>query len=185
MNPNRFSLITYKYLLGLCAIIIGSEIQGKGSVLTSTYISKLIGIRYILYSALLIMIFKDWNELAQRERENNDLFGGDQDSQVCSKCTKTFKNRRDKVYHERRCGNCVCSFCEKSFPHKLKLKLHINVHEEKYKCQVCNKVFTTQQGLTRHASSHDKSLEGYSCDICQQKFTLKPNLTRHMKNKHR
>ena len=57
----------------------------------------------------------------------------------------------------------------------------MNVHEEKYKCETCNKVFSTKYDLTRQGKVHSKVKE-FSCHICNARFTTLSNKTRHAKN---
>ena len=56
---------------------------------------------------------------------------------------------------------------------------HTKKSKEKiFKCPVCVKTFTTQDGLRYHKNIHDKSHE---CEVCLKCFTSKYNLTLHMR----
>lgn len=125
---------------------------------------------------------KDWNRLAQRQREDTDC-GLLTITPTCDKCQKVFSRLADKRYHQQNCGESVCVSCGAIFSNHLKLRLHENIHKEIYKCQSCSKCFSTKQALDRHKATHN-SIKAFQCSKCSQLFTIKPNLTRHMKKNH-
>ena len=93
---------------------------------------------------------------------------------------KLFTRQADKRYHEENCGEHVCPSCGSKFSNGIKLRLHENIHEEKYKCQSCQKYFGTKQALERHEAIHNTE-KSYQCNKCNQLFTFKTNLTRYVK----
>jgi uncharacterized Zn-finger protein len=99
----------------------------------------------------------------------------------CRICKTSFSRAKDAAYHEKKCGKCTCSICNKMFSSQLGLRKHTNVHEERHKCQTCNKAFGTNYILKRHMKVHSKEKE-FPCSSCNSTFTLKANLRRHEKN---
>ena len=51
------------------------------------------------------------------------------------------------------------------------------------KCDICNRVFTRKDGLTRHHDSVHRR-QGHLCTTCGNLFTRLDNLTRHCKTTH-
>ena len=74
----------------------------------------------------------------------------------CRKCGKSFGKAKHATYHEKTCGQCICTICNKNCSSKIAFLKHMNVHEESYKCETCNKVFSTKYNLTRHGKVHSK-----------------------------
>ena len=129
------------------------------------------------------IILQDWNDLAQKQREDIDCGLHVDQKYECSKCNASFTRLADKRYHEDRCGTSVCLSCGAHFSNLLKLRIHQRVHDETNKCQICKKCFGTKQSLERHKLVHTDE-KAFECDICKQEFTLKCNHKRHMKRKH-
>lgn len=121
---------------------------------------------------------QDWKEKGQRMREDIDCGIINYECRICK---TSFSRAKDAAYHEKKCGKCTCSICNKMFSSQLALRKHTNVHEERHKCQTCNKAFGTNYILKRHMKVHSKEKE-FPCSSCNSTFTLKANLRRHEKN---
>ncbi|XP_078686973.1 uncharacterized protein LOC144919400 [Branchiostoma floridae x Branchiostoma belcheri] len=92
---------------------------------------------------------KDWEEKAQREREDMDT--GLAEPKRCPTCNTEYSREKDFKYHIKGCRPCVCVECNKTFNHQQKLKRHIaNTHGETIKCPVCKKSFAEKRNLKRH-----------------------------------
>lgn len=77
--------------------------------------------------------------------------------------------------------NSVCvQYATRNCLVKVALLKHMNIHQEKFKCETCNKVFGSKYDLTRHGKVHSKVKE-FKCQTCNAKFTTQSNRNRHGK----
>lgn len=112
-------------------------------------------------------------------------------SHVCSYCGKGFVHKNNFIYHVQKHHTgerpFACSQCEKKFVRKQDLHVHeLNMHSTKprvcFKCEVCNKTFTTRSYLKQHKKIHELSLESrktFKCNICDAVFTTNHGLKQH------
>ena len=76
----------------------------------------------------------------------------------CNICDKLFRCLSDMkthmvVHSKERPFICSWPNCDQAFSQKASLKDHINVHEKRYQCQLCEKAF----GRERYLSMHNKT----------------------------
>lgn len=101
-------------------------------------------------------------------------------SYVCDLCEKTFVfekdlNRHKKIVHHGQIF--TCQFCFKSYKSKYVYDRHLATHAEgyiqpKFKCQICEREFTTKFSLSSHIKSdHLGVKKTYSCPICSKTFS--------------
>ena len=68
-------------------------------------------------------------------------------------CKKRFTSSRGYDIHVLKHQSFTCKFCHKNFPTDEKLQSHVVVHASpKYKCKDCDKTFTRNADLTKHAN---------------------------------
>ncbi|KAI4463067.1 zinc finger and scan domain-containing [Holotrichia oblita] len=108
-------------------------------------------------------------------------------SYSCEKCYQSFKTQSELKYHIRRHidKSITCNICLKTYPSFQSLQKHKIVHEllrKRYRCDMCNKSFTTSHLFKIHRNLRHK--EQHKCKICNQVFNLYYSLRRHMYNKH-
>ena len=88
-------------------------------------------------------------------------------------------------YFEKRNGRFICKICGIEYVLRQKLKPHINVHTEKYKCTICDRVFVRKTSYDSHLLKHiNGSCSVFSCEICGKGFKQKSNKNTHMKLVH-
>ena len=78
----------------------------------------------------------------------------------------------------------ICSICSASFDTQVELIKHHNiVHDEKYpfKCDICKKGFTTSRGAHTHMQIHEKKNK---CEVCNETFSTKALMSRHINQVH-
>ena len=79
--------------------------------------------------------------------------------------------------------NSLCKICG-LFVSKANFARHVETHgQNKHRCEICNKTFTTKNYLTEHKRTH-REPEEYSCDKCLKVFGSKSNPRGHIKTKH-
>ncbi|CAG9106463.1 unnamed protein product [Plutella xylostella] len=112
---------------------------------------------------------------------------------ICDVCDLGFINQLRLKNHVRihETGSFKCSFCEKVFTTKLKLRCHEKfVHEKntrRYntKCPQCDETFANYYQRNRHMlTEHNKNAANYNCNICERVFLMKSKLTSHIKKVH-
>ncbi|XP_055598735.1 zinc finger protein 37-like isoform X2 [Uranotaenia lowii] len=75
-----------------------------------------------------------------------------------------------------------CSECERSFPLRQLLDIHMKNHnrERNHPCELCDKRFFSKYDLAKHNLTHT-GLRPYVCIICNAAFSRSTLLTRHQK----
>lgn len=75
-----------------------------------------------------------------------------------------------------------CNECERSFPLKQLLELHLTNHtrERNFTCDECDKSFFTKYDLSKHSLTHNPS-KPFTCVVCQKTFARESLLHRHEK----
>lgn len=84
-----------------------------------------------------------------------------------------------------------CEECKKKFVHPRSLAVHIKrhrkgskdelIHENKFKCDICEKLIAGVYGLKKHMAIHN-GIKPYKCHICGESFVQKSNLNYHIKS---
>ena len=98
-----------------------------------------------------------------------------------------------------------CQFCPKIFSHKKHLKRHIDMkhtnqlnpldesgnkdngeeafqYDAIFKCQVCNKIFSSEEILEKHGKTHVEGGGGFPCGKCEKSFLTRKRLKKHMRS---
>ena len=75
-----------------------------------------------------------------------------------------------------------CNICNKNFSTKDGLRTHLNIHDETkaFKCEICTTAFSKKSHLVQHALIH-RGTKPYICSVCNRGFNRPANLTRHAK----
>ena len=73
-----------------------------------------------------------------------------------------------------------CDVCTKMFTHAGSLSKHKLIHAgiRKYHCNICQKSFMDSTALRNHKLIH-AGIKNYQCDICNKKYTTSSNLKNH------
>ncbi len=90
---------------------------------------------------------------------------------ACLICEKRFL-RRDTLQNHLKLHTSNdkfrCTQCQKTYPTKAKLKLHILSHTQKFSCPSCKMCFREKGHLKTHLNMvHEK--KRFDCDICQKR----------------
>ena len=125
---------------------------------------------------------------------------------ICSFCNKTFSdidalqehlpthndiNNLENITERRQepgqtdqdnlflCNKCPCKFSTAT-----DLRIHLFFHSGKTPtCEVCNRTFRRQKGLTSHMMVHEK-IRNFKCNICEMEFPRNYILKRHIVLSH-
>ena len=107
----------------------------------------------------------------------------------CKICEKSFHNKQGLQNHvkyvhlnhkykykDKKCN--ICGISQKN------LNQHIrNVHENKKKCDICEKSFS-RKDLKKHISAIHEGCKDYKCDTCDKQFSSARDLTSHIHKIH-
>ena len=63
-------------------------------------------------------------------------------------------------------------------------RLAINTKEKSFKCDLCNKSFTSKDHLNGHLKIHSRE-KPYSCTLCENIFSELANLKMHVRYVHK
>lgn len=62
---------------------------------------------------------------------------------------------------------------------------HANRRAEPLLCQICSKIFTNEQSLTKHLKYiHEKSDRQFECHLCKKALKSSMSLNAHMRSLH-
>jgi len=74
--------------------------------------------------------------------------------------------------------NEICDICGEETPNIR--KHNHNVHKiSQFKCDICQKQFSSKRNLEKHVSNHAKLKRKFVCDICTQSFNKSSHLKCH------
>ena len=59
----------------------------------------------------------------------------------------------------------------------------MDIENQQYVCNICEKTYSTQKTLNNHYQTHNKT-ESIKCDICAKEVSNTANLRKHMKDVH-
>ena len=109
---------------------------------------------------------------------------------VCKDCNKGFRQSGSLKNHIASRHSLglqskeiyICNYCQKHFPIKERLRLHLRVHtgDKPYICKECSKCFARGGQLVQHMRTHT-GLRPYTCTECDSSFTCSANLKMHLK----
>ncbi len=112
---------------------------------------------------------------------------------TCHICGKTFKNADScanhiKMVHERSYA-VACEVCGQTLVSKDVLKRHMEkVHQKsspaRYKCDLCDKKYSTRSYLRIHVTRDHLQLSQFQCDCCEKAFGSKDTLKSHVRKVH-
>lgn len=77
----------------------------------------------------------------------------------------------------------MCDYCQRTFPFKVALQLHIKDHILQYafKCSICKAGFNSKYQFSMHQRKHTGD-RPFKCNECDVRFMNSSNLQRHIRN---
>ncbi|KAJ9573731.1 hypothetical protein L9F63_008894 [Diploptera punctata] len=105
----------------------------------------------------------------------------------CGVCNRAFSEmsylKRHELVHsgDKRLKCFKCDHCDKLFPAKLNLRMHMNIHssERALKCALCDNIYSNKFGLDRHMVIHS-NVKAFKCSVCNKSFAHKSYLKSHV-----
>ncbi|RZF46594.1 hypothetical protein LSTR_LSTR002926 [Laodelphax striatellus] len=107
---------------------------------------------------------------------------------TCDICKMNFLHRWSLVNHMQSHSDIrpfVCEICSKTFKRSDHLREHqLNKHQigkskpNDFKCDVCNRYFTSETYLIRHKRLHSTGMS-YECQVCKGRFPTEHSLKMH------
>ncbi|KAG5684394.1 hypothetical protein PVAND_013629 [Polypedilum vanderplanki] len=104
-------------------------------------------------------------------------------------CGKTYRAESYLKVHQRSHEKVLkhkCNHCDKAFMNLSQLKIHLEIHErgkrKDFSCEVCGKMYGTENLLHRHKIFHTEPT--IPCNYCGKMFHRQCLLARHIRAQH-
>jgi len=113
----------------------------------------------------------------------------------CDTCDRDFESRdlltshvlRDHKLHVNSVDvsdiKFQCELCDYACEQRTDLDTHINNHHKDMICDLCNKLCTSLDNLTRHKSTH-RAAKNFKCSKCEELFRWRAEYRRHAETVH-
>ena len=77
----------------------------------------------------------------------------------------------------------VCEICKKLFKTQNILRQHMRIHtgDKPFCCDICHKSFSQMASLKYHLATHSDE-RPYQCHVCLKSFKLKPPFKKHLRD---
>ncbi|XP_041971291.1 zinc finger protein 182-like isoform X1 [Aricia agestis] len=99
---------------------------------------------------------------------------------TCDTCGRKFKYKMQLAKHVKSHLKTVekseCKVCGKLV---VRLKQHLHTHNRRFRCAMCDKLYSERAHLTRHFKEVHSGYKLYGCDVCGKRYTTKKGLLRH------
>lgn len=104
----------------------------------------------------------------------------------CEACERSYKDitsfKKHMQHHKEgylfKCNECNCILKRRNCPQNHRC-VPENRMKNKYKCDICEKNYTTSYNLKRHLALHTGEKQ-FICDICKKSFATKTHMKRHI-----
>merc|ERR1712130_552886 len=73
-----------------------------------------------------------------------------------------------------------CGLCERAFPKKWNLQMHIKTHDKPFKCELCPKEFARKKTLADHMLRTHTVEKPFECGLCGKRFAAETLLRNHV-----
>ena len=108
----------------------------------------------------------------------------------CNQCGKSYdkRNLQRHINQVHEGLKYKCELCQKMFSEPANLKRHIMcVHDKQkpYRCSVCNKAFGQKSDMEIHTDTVHGNLKPHACNFCSLSFYVKKYLKIHIKRVHK
>lgn len=94
---------------------------------------------------------------------------------------KDWQPEQAKQSGPKRAKKFKCQLCQKSFTTYYGLQKHSDLHENGYLCKFCKKEFAVKSDMSNHIFADHKEDQKHACDHCDKSFTQKSSLKEHIR----
>ncbi|XP_058829383.1 uncharacterized protein LOC131688841 [Topomyia yanbarensis] len=174
---------TYKYSCRTCGIVFNNQKYLEKHVQKTCHQAE--GVACDTCGAIFPSDIKLYQHIA-RTHKNDKRF-------TCEHCAKVFNQKANLDRHlllhtnvpEK---NYPCEQCDASYLSMASLKEHAKIAhsgDDKFECNICNKLFAAKRSLKRHKLCHSEE-RPFPCTVenCKEAYKNQSHLARHMKTAH-
>jgi KRAB domain-containing zinc finger protein len=99
---------------------------------------------------------------------------------ICQKIIKVRSKYDHMKLHTIKEKQINCQLCPKMFRTEENLKSHMRNHDRRFGCETCGKTFGFEHNLKTHMVVH-ADIRPFECSVCKSTFKLKSSLKNHLK----
>jgi len=85
----------------------------------------------------------------------------------------SLRQHKRKIHDPKKTYQCDINGCQQNFVNYKDYRLHGKTEHLNLECNICNKIFKTQQNIKKHKLLHSTDRPLFKCSDCEKSFTKK------------